>query len=212
VGHRSIYHITHVNNLASIIADGCLFSDSRMVDRGGPQAAIGMSRIKLRRLKDLEVACHPGSKVGEYVPFYFCPRSVMLYMLHKGNHPDLTYQGGQEPIVHLVCDLEEVIDWAVQGERLWAFSLSNAGASYAQFRKRADQLSEITWSAVAATNWSSSDVKEGKQAEFLVHGDFPWRLVREIGVRSEATRGRTAAALGVTAHRPRVQVRQNWYY
>jgi ssDNA thymidine ADP-ribosyltransferase, DarT len=28
--------------------------------------------------------------VGEYVPFYFCPRSITLFLLHKGNHVDLT--------------------------------------------------------------------------------------------------------------------------
>jgi len=40
-----------------------------------------MSTIKARRLYDLEVDCHPGTKVGEYVPFYFCPWSIMLYLL-----------------------------------------------------------------------------------------------------------------------------------
>ncbi len=49
----------------------------------------------------MEVKCHPGTKVGEYVPFYFCPRSVMLYILYMGNHPELGYRGGQAPIVHL---------------------------------------------------------------------------------------------------------------
>jgi hypothetical protein len=36
---------------------------------------VGMSEIKRRRLEALDVDCHPGSKVGEYVPFYFCPRN-----------------------------------------------------------------------------------------------------------------------------------------
>jgi hypothetical protein len=60
-----------------------------------------MSAIKRRRVEELEVSCHPGTKVGDYVPFYFCPRSVMLYVIHRANHPDLSYRGGQEPIVHL---------------------------------------------------------------------------------------------------------------
>jgi ssDNA thymidine ADP-ribosyltransferase, DarT len=45
----------------------------------------GMSEIKRWRLEELEVACHPGTKVGAYIPFYFRLRSVMLYLLYQGN-------------------------------------------------------------------------------------------------------------------------------
>jgi hypothetical protein len=75
-----IYHITHVNNLPSIIAAGELISDAAIIQQGGPPAAVGMSKIKQRRLA-LPVTCHAGDFIGEYVPFYFCPRSVMLYLL-----------------------------------------------------------------------------------------------------------------------------------
>ena len=62
--------------------------------RGGPAASIGIARIKQRR-RGLEVVARPGTMVGDYVPFYFCFRSVMLYVIHRGNNPDLTYCGGQ---------------------------------------------------------------------------------------------------------------------
>jgi hypothetical protein len=78
--------------------------------------------------------CHPGTKVGEYVPFYFCPRSIMLFLLHKGNHVDLTYRGGQRPIVHLEADLRTVVEWADSIERRWAFGNRNAGARYSFLR------------------------------------------------------------------------------
>ena len=76
-----IYHITHVDNLPRIAGEGCLVSDVTMVARGGPATPIGMSEIKRRRIELLEVSCHPGTKVGDYVPFFFCPRSIMLYVL-----------------------------------------------------------------------------------------------------------------------------------
>lgn len=76
-----IYHITHVNNLLAIIAADALYPDTTMIAKGGPAAPIGMSTIKQRRLS-LPVACHPGHSVGEYVPFYFCPRSIMLYVIY----------------------------------------------------------------------------------------------------------------------------------
>ena len=37
-----------------------------------------MSKVVARR-KQLPVPCHPATCMGDYVPFHFCPRSVMLY-------------------------------------------------------------------------------------------------------------------------------------
>ena len=132
-----IYHITHVDNLPDILRDGGLSSDAGMQARGGPASPIGMSTIKQRRL-GLPVRCHPGDHVGGYVPFYFCPRSIMLYLLHMANHPELAYRDGQTPIVHLEADLLKTVAWAAGEGRRWAFSLSNAGAHYSEFRNRLD--------------------------------------------------------------------------
>ena len=117
-----IFHITHVDNLRSIVAAGELLSDASMIARGGPQLGIGMSTIKQRRLA-LPVTCHASDHVGDYVPFYFCPRSIMLFVIHCANHPDHTYRGGQAPIVHMQGDLHAVVAWARQHNRRWAFSL-----------------------------------------------------------------------------------------
>lgn len=38
--------------------------------------------------------------VGDCVPFYFCPRSVMLYVIRKGVHQGLACQDGQKPSDH----------------------------------------------------------------------------------------------------------------
>jgi hypothetical protein len=171
-----------------------------------------MSEIKRRRIEEIPVSCHPGTMVGDYVPFYFCPRSVMLFLIHCANHPDLTYRGGDGPIVHLEADMHEVVEWAGREVRKWAFSLSNAGAYYVQVRDRLDQLEEVNWAAVEARDFRSSDVKEGKQAEFLIHGSFPWKLVRRIGVCSAQIKERAEAALVDATHRPPVEILRHWYY
>jgi hypothetical protein len=206
----SVFHITHIKNLASIIADG-LLSDAAMIQAGGPNASIGMSNIKQRRLS-LDVSCHPGSKVGEYVPFYFCPRSIMLYVIHCQNHPDLTYKDGQRPIVHLEADLHEVVSWASGIGRPCAFTLSNAGAYYTNFRSDLAQLDEIDWTAVAATDFRDKAVREAKQAEFLVRDEFPWRLVRRIGVLSQSMKTTVETAIAAASHRPPVEIIPGWYY
>jgi len=206
-----IYHIVHVDRLASIVADGWLWSDAEVVRRGQAGTTIGMGGIKARRL-GLPVDCHPGDRVGDFVPFYFCPRSIMLYVIHCANHPELAYRGGQDPIVHLEADLHEVVAWAEASGRRWAFTLSNAGAYYTQFRSRGDQLDEVNWPAVAATDFRGADVKEGKQAEFLVHQQFPWRLVRRIGVSAPGVAQQVANAISGVDHRPVVEIRRDWYF
>ncbi len=206
-----IYHITHVENLPGIIRDGGLWSDATLIARGGPASPIGMGNIKQRRL-NLPIKCYFDECVGDYVPFYFCPRSVMLYILHRDNHPDLTYHGGQRPILHLEADLYEAMVWADANNCHWAFSLSNAGAVYTEFRNRRSQLNEIDWAAVGSTDFRESDVKEGKQAEFMVHKSFPWTLVRRIGVASQAIQTQVLKMLHQGAHRPLVEVRGEWYF
>jgi hypothetical protein len=210
--HPRIYHITHVDNLVSIVAEGALLSDAAILGRGGPAAAIGMSEIKKRRIEELAVDCHPRTRVGDYVPFYFCPRSIMLYVIHRGNHPELTYAGGQGPIVHLEADLHESIRWATAEGRRWAFSLSNAGSYYAQFRSNIENLQEINWDAVAATDFRPPDIREGKQAEFLVYERFPWSLVSRIGVRSMSVRAKVDAILSTVHHVPKIEIKPDWYF
>lgn len=205
-----IYHIVHVDNIASIVADGCLWSDLVMGQRQDG-TVIGMGSIKQRRL-GLPVNCHNGTSVAEYVPFYFCSRSIMLFVIHCANHPELAYRGGQQPIVHFEADLYQVVQWAEANGRRWAFSLSNAGAAYTQFRAKLDELDQVNWDAVAATDFRPADIKEAKQAEFLVHQSFPWSLVELIGVYSQGIAQRVLTATRGAAHRPRVEIIRKWYY
>lgn len=209
--HPRIYHILHVDRLASVAADGFLRCDAVMSERADSGSSIGMAGIKSRRLS-LPVKCHPDLTVGRCVPFYFCPRSVMLYLIFKGNHPNLAYRGGQGPIVHLEADFDAAVAWAEDQGLRWAFTSSNAGSFYCEFFSDPNQLAQVNWEAVAATDWSAAPVKEAKQAEFLLESRFPWPLVKTLGVQSSQTYELVAKALDGTAHRPVIQVRRDWYY
>lgn len=209
--HPQVYHITHIDNLAGILRDGALLSDAAMTNRGGPSSVIGMSGIKARRLQ-LLVYCHAGTKVGEYVPFYFCPRSIMLFVIHKGNHPNLAYRGGQGAILHLEADVLRIIAWASSIGRKWAISLGNASTRYARFECTANALGLLNWQAIANNDFTDPDVSEGKQAEFLVHESFPWTLVDRIGVQNQRMRQRVRQVVQSSSHRPSVDVLPSWYF
>jgi hypothetical protein len=73
-------------------------------------------------------------------------------------------------------------------------------------------LNQVDWAAVAATDFRDAAVKEGKQAELLVHGSFPWTLVSSVGVHSMAVKVRAEAAIAGGTHQPRVVIQPHWYY
>jgi hypothetical protein len=136
----------------------------------------------------------------------------MLYILHMGNHPELSYRGGQRPLVHLVADLHATVAWAQGVGRRWAFSDRNAGTAYAQFFSKVDQLNQVQWQAVEATDFRDPAIKDGKQAEFLVYESFPWTLVTHIGVKDPATAQKVSGILEESVHQPIVSVEPTWYY
>lgn len=204
-----IYHICHVDRLSSILASNGLFSDAMVQKQGLPGMMVSMDHIKQRRLNELCLNSHPALYVGQCVPFYFCPRSVMLYMMHVRNE-ELSYKGGQGPIIHLEADLHETVEWADANSRRWAFTLSNAGSRYFEDRANLAQLSEIDWDAVQARRWTQC--REKKQSEFLLEESFPWSLVKRIGVSNKVVYGQVLNILQQQEHRPTVEVKTDWYY
>lgn len=207
--HPKIYHIVHVDRLASIVRDGYLWCDKEVGERASDGTIIGMEKIKRRRRAKL-LSSHPNLHVGDCVPFYFGTHSVMLYVIFKRNDPELSYRGGQGSIVYLEADLRQTVAWADERRQRWAFTLSNASSLY--FKDRCDlaNLEEINWEAVQAKQWQ--ECKEDKQAEFLMERQFPWNLILRIGVRSEQMRQRTMAVVEAARHRPRVEIKPDWYY
>lgn len=206
-----IYHIVNVDRLRSILDHGCIYSDAEVIRLGLGGTNIGMNTIKQRRLQ-LPVKCHPGITVGQCVPFYFCPRSVMLYVIYRRDNPELLYKGGQEPVIHLEADLTNVVQKATDASQRWAFTTSNAGAFYTDFYSSLQHLNQINWDAVAANQWAQADIKEAKQSEFLVHTSFPWELVERIVTYSESTASAVARVLHNATHRPPVEIKKQWYY
>ena len=204
-----IYHIVHLSKLPSIINDGFLYSDAEMRNRKQDGVPIGMDKIKNRRLS-LALNSHPGLYVGECVPFYFCPRSIMLYLMHMSNSPDITYRGGQEPIIHLVADFHKTVEWANDNNLRWAFTTSNAGAYYFDDYSDLSDLTKIDWQAIQTENWR--EVREKKQAEFLIERSFPWELVEEVGVYSYIQQHEVQNIIGSQTNNLKISIEREWYY
>jgi hypothetical protein len=130
-----IYHITDVANLPGILTDQALHSDAFMAKRD-PEV-IGYDHIKKRRLNEIVVPCCDWRKVGEFVPFYFCPRSPMLFAINKGNTGRPA--GCQRTVVHLVSTM----DAGIATGRAWAISSGNAGAFHTTFSHDLQALEDL---------------------------------------------------------------------
>lgn len=207
-GQTVVYHITDVTNLPAILAAGGLRSD-RVLAAG--QAApshtvVGYQHIKARRMYEYRVRCCAGTPfVGDFVPFYYCPRSVMLYTINAGRTGRPV--GCQGTIVHLVTTIDRLLAGATD----WAISDGNAGAKYASFFRQLEALDDLDWTAIRSRSWG--DRSHQKAAEFLVKDFVPWTAIQAIGCHNPQTALAVQAALApYEGDAPVIEVKPNWYF
>jgi len=197
-----IYHITDVVNLRNVLADGGLYSDAVMAQRN--PTVIGYSHIKQRRLSQIRVPCCNNLFVGEFVPFYYCPRSPMLYTINRGNTGRPL--GCQATIVHLVSN----VGAAVGLGQAWAISDGNAGAFHTSFYANLSALNGLDWAAIRATTWQGKTHE--KSAEFLIENFFPWLCIQQIGCHNPSVAQQVIQLIRNQSHQPSVDVQPTWYY
>ena len=204
-----VYHITHVQNLSSILERGGLLSDAKMEESGIESVGIAHQHIKERRARRSVPVCRQGT-LADYVPFYFAPRSPMLYAIHRGAVEG--YDDGQRSILHLTSTAELV----VQSGLPFAFTEGHAEIAFSEFFDGLESLNKIDWVVMHSRYWNDtnedSDRKRRRQAEFLVHDFFPWTLVTGIGVIGSRMASEVGAALRQCDHQPEVVVERGWYY
>lgn len=205
-----LFHIVHVNRLDSIINLGNLYSDAKVQTMGLTGAHIGMPAIKTRRLTS-QLSSHQGLCVGDCVPFYFCPRSIMLYTIHKRSQ-NIPFNGGQDDIIHLRFDMHQCVQWAKNNGLRWAFTDSNAGSYSFNDYNSLNHLNQINWQAIAARQWSTHPTRSQKQAEFLIESNVDFQNVLEIGVKTKNVYTQVTNLLTNSGFTPNVMIQPNWYY
>jgi len=168
---------------------------------------IGHTHIKARRLNRV-VPVGPRGTVGDYVPFYFAPKSPMLFAISRGNVAG--YTAGQQPVIYL-CSSTEAVHAAGLG---WVFTEGHADMEYTDFFDDFKDLDKIDWNLMRAKYWNAipenPDRSRRRQAEFLVRDFLPWQLVHQIAVYGNVTAAAVAQILA--GDPPPVVIQQGWYY
>jgi hypothetical protein len=159
----------------------------------------------------MSVSLAPFGCVADYVPFYFAPRSPMLYVLHKGSVPN--YQEGQDPLVYLVSTVEAVAD---AGDS-WLFSDGNCAHTVTQVFNEIELLdTAVDWKVMRARMWANTaedpDRMRRRMAEFLVHERLEIQRLTEIAVRTPGMKKRLVDQLADQGVALRVTVHPGWYF
>ncbi len=204
-----LYHITDVSNLASILSNGGLGCTKWMQSTATAFKCAAHESIQNRRSKRL-VTCGPCGTLHDYVPFYFGPRSPMLYSIKQGNV--VGYTTGQNTIIYLVTTAQ-VIDQA--GKR-WVFTDGHGIMNVTEFYDDLGMLGTIDWNVMSAKYWNETeedpDRPRRRQAEFLIHDFCDWELIKGIGVNTLRMKKIVEDLIATAAHRPVVKVKSEWYY
>ena len=203
-----ILHLTHFKNLPGIIAAGGLWSPNHMPPDVAP-SSIAYGHIQSRRANRV-VSCGPGGTLADYTPFYFGERSPMLYANHSGHVSSNPI--GQRPLVYLVATAEDVHRAGLG----WVFTDGHAVIAFTSFFNDLTDLARLDWTTIHARQWADTiqdpDRKRRKQAEFLVHRFFPWRLVRGIVVMDPQMATQVRQILTDAGATTAVHAQPAWYY
>ena len=204
-----LYHITHLDNLRGILRGGCLSCYRQMNDGGLHPVNIAYPGIQDRRAMTF-VPCGSGGVLHDYVPFYFAPRSPMLYALHRNQVEG--YSGGQTPILHLVTSVARLVE---TGHR-FVFTDGHATMRFSRFFTDVADLDQIDWLLMQEPYWNDTpedpDRKRRRQAEFLVYNRVSWPALIGIGVIAPHIEARVNAILAEHGITLPVRVRYQWYY
>lgn len=156
-----IYHITHIDNLESILSEGGLLAYNVMLETQTNYTNIAYENIQDRRAT-IRVPCGGGGVLHDYVPFYFAPRSPMLYTINRGNVK--SYTQGQSTVIHLVSYVENI---EVAGLS-FVFTDGHAVMAFTDFFDDLNYLSAIDWDVMESRYWNDTnednDRKRRRQA------------------------------------------------
>jgi ssDNA thymidine ADP-ribosyltransferase, DarT len=215
-----IFHITAIANLASIAKRRKLSSNVLLTNKKIAYSNIAYQGAQGKRAAKM-VAKPPGGVIHDYVPFYFAPRSPMLYTINLGNVPGCPHR--QQDIVHFMTTVEAVIASGLA----YVFYDCNATLDIADCYNDLDDLDKINWTLFFESprldgycKYFHNDRdnpkyvmrKEIRQAEFLVHGNVPLELMDIVGVYDQAKADEVSQTFEDANVTLRVEVKPEWYF
>ena len=134
-----LFHITAIANLPAICGARALLAKNAGVAAGIAYQNIAYQGAQGARAMRA-VPSPPGGFVHDYVPFYFAPRSPMLFTINRGNVVGCPWR--QPDIVHL----ETTVEAAVACGRPYVFYDRNATLAFSKAHTNlAELVTAVAW-------------------------------------------------------------------
>ena len=151
-----IFRITHLDNLPWILNHGLHAQQGQLIDPDFRN--IGNPDLIQKRAHRI-VKAGPGGTLGDYVPFYFTPFSIMMYNIHTGYGVP---QVPNEEIVILVSSLFEVSKLRIP----FAFTDQHAYPIMARYFTDLDDLGEVRWDLLNRKDFRHDPDDPGKKERY----------------------------------------------
>lgn len=159
-----LWHFTHIDNLPSILASGALVSKNH----ASVEHDLSNPDIQTKRRRIILPEPPENCSLHDCVPFYFAPRSPMMYR----------HRGIQKQLLYLVTTPEAI---AEAGLHYWFTDRHPINALANTYRDHREIGQRIDTSLMESTYWNDTpddpDRKLRRMAEFLVYGRVPLELI-----------------------------------
>jgi hypothetical protein len=201
-----IFRIIHRENLLWILKHGLHAANGDVRDPnfrniGNPDL------IDKRTHRRVRVG--PAGVLGDYVPFYFTPFSIMMYNIHTGyNVPHVP----NENIVIFVSSLHKVAELGIR----FVFTDQHAYPLMANYFTNLDDLDQVDWDLLNRRDFRHDPDDPGKkeryQAEALVWKHLPIEGLLGICSYSEAVDKEIKQELAKRKIDMETVVKKDWYF
>lgn len=176
---KYVFRLTHIDNIKYIMSKGLVRASSPLRDEN--YVSIGdVQVIQVRKDRKFQ-----GYQLSDFMPFYFGPRSPMLYVIQHG------YNGVRkvkpEDIVYCVVRIEDIKKNDIDCIFTDGHALSSL-TNYYYKSSLANLNNIVNYDDVYSTFWNiedDPDLKRRKEAELLINEDLPAQYIRGIVVYND---------------------------
>lgn len=202
-----IFRAVHVGNLSWILEHGLHCRNSPQQDPN--YISIGKQDLIDHR-RNHPVPVSPQGVLGNYVSFYFTPRSPMMLNIRTG-YGGVKRRENRE-ILFFVSSIHRLVELGLP----FVFTNQHAYTAEAEYFSRTEELGRIDWRLLQSGNFKTDDADPGKgpryQAEALVHRHVPLDALLGIGCYDEGTQGQVESVVAARGLALTVKTTQNCYF
>ena len=222
------FRLVHINNIPHILKNGIVKSDS---PNANPNYVPIGDQLVIEKRKNRRLSSSSWQNIGDFIPFYFGPRSPMLYVIQHGYNGVRRIEA--EDIVYCVIRLDDIIKERIDcyftdghvlnsltqviiKERIDCYFTDGHVLNSLTQVFPAESLNRIEsyvkYSDVYAHRWDDEedlDLKRRKEAELLLKNDLPVQYIKGFVVYNEEARQRLFS-MGVDEKM--VAVRPTFYF